>query len=435
MSHSLIDAPRKASLTAVSDTRLAPRNRGQSGSTGTKLPEILILGMFPFPVGTAGSNVMLCFGKALRAAGFSVGFVTEEDGRREDRQADGSYAFQDFPYFPLGKRPLSTLNELTGRRSLFLEWLRQNLNSQVQCVFAYSGASAFLIKLRHLCRARRVRLVGIVAEFYDWRHFSLRPGMALSILDSELNRRVANRLIGTTISLSRHLDRYYRERGVESLLLPPLIDLKEPRWGGLVRRPDPTIGNPLRLLFSGTVIRDRQEVMLKALRNLRDRGHPVRMEYCGVTREQVCALRGVGQELVEGLGDAVVFHGRLGSDRLNELIRQVDFGVLMRDDARWSRACFPSKVPEFLASGTPMLCNLSSDLGDYLTDGDNSIIVPEVNVDAFAAAVVRALKLDPARRSEMRRRARQTAEEFHAPRHAGVLAEFLSRIGVKARLP
>ncbi len=394
------------------------------------LPEILLLGLFPFPIGTAGSNVMLCLGKALRASGFSVGFVTEEDGRPEDKRPDGSHIFQGFPYYPLGKRPFSTLDAHTARKSLFLEWLRQVLPGRVKCVLTYSCTSAFLLRLRRLCKEKNVQLVGIVAEFYDWRHFPARLGALLAILDSEANRRIANRLIGKTVCLSRYLDDYYQRRGGESLLLPPFIDLEDSRWGDLVVRPDPTAEHPLRLIFSGTSIRDRQDIILKGLSVLRDRGRPVVLEYSGTTREQLSLLPGVGGPLVESLKCALVFHGKLEIEQYYALLHRVDFGILMRDDARWSRACFPSKVPEFLAAGVPMLCNLTSDLADYLADGDNSIIVSKVSVASFVGSVERALKLERHHRNQMRRRARETAGRFHAPRYARVLTEFLGRIGV-----
>lgn len=320
-----------------------------------------------------------------------------------------------------------------ARKSLFLEWLGGVLPGQVKCVLTYSGTSAFLLKLRRLCREKNVQLVGIVAEFYDWRHFPVRLGAPLAILDSEANRRIANRLIGKTVCLSRYLEKYYERRGGESLFVPPVIDLEDSRWEDLVVRPDPTDKDPLRLFFAGTAIRDRQDIILKGLSVLRDRGLPVVLEYSGTTREQLSRLPGVSGVLLERLKGALVLHGKLQDEEYYALLHRVDFGILMRDDARWSRACFPSKVPEFLAAGVPLLCNLSSDLADYLADGDNSIIVSEVSVAAFVASVEQALKMERHHRNLMRRRARETAERFHAPRYAEALTEFLGRIGVGAR--
>ena len=53
----------------------------------------------------------------------------------------------------------------------------------------------------------------------------------------------------------------------------------------------------------------------------------------------------------------------------------VQFDVLLRySDLRYTKAGFPTKVVESLASATPVITNITSDLEMYLKDGENSVI-------------------------------------------------------------
>jgi glycosyltransferase involved in cell wall biosynthesis len=134
----------------------------------------------------------------------------------------------------------------------------------------------------------------------------------------------------------------------------------------------------------------------------------------------------VGNELLDSLGDGVRFHGRVPDGQVYDITRRASFAILLRDDAKWSRACFPSRVTECSALGVPMLCNLTSDLADYLRDGDNAIVVPEVSVAGFRQAVQRALALSEGQWRNMKQAARALAERFdgsaYAPMYRRILA-------------
>ena len=58
-----------------------------------------------------------------------------------------------------------------------------------------------------------------------------------------------------------------------------------------------------------------------------------------------------------------------------------------------------------------MLCNLSSDLAMYLTDGENSIIIEDCSADACCSALRRILALSREQMNRMRLSARKTAED------------------------
>lgn len=389
-----------------------------------KLPEVILLGEFPFPTGSAASNNLRGHCLAIRQAGFSVGVLPNQAaGNTRDIQPDGTYLFRGVQYWPLEHRKPQSLarkifSRFAGRLDPQIEWLQGRDLSGVKGLIAYTGCQAtvpFLSRLRKLCRYQGIKLLSFVVEWHRPMDYE-GPFGILDAMDGEIQRRWVNRRIDCTLCISKYLQRYYEQRGGRSVLIPPLLDLADPAW----RRSDPdrsiATWRPLRLLFSGAYKRDRQDIILHAIQRLRKRGCPVSVEYLGASRNDIMGLPGVSRQLVEDLGEGVVFHGHVPAELVYEIASSASFGILLRERARWSEACFPSKVPEFFALGVPLLCNLTGDLGDCLKDGHNGIVVPAVNVEAFCHAVEKALALNQEQYGNMREAARRTAAQFDGSR-------------------
>jgi glycosyltransferase involved in cell wall biosynthesis len=90
-------------------------------------------------------------------------------------------------------------------------------------------------------------------------------------------------------------------------------------------------------------------------------------------------------------------------------VAQAAFSILLRPEIRCTRAGFPTKLGESLACGTPILGNVTGDVGLYVTDGVEGIVVPDCRPESFAQGLARALSMPTAARHEMRARARHRA--------------------------
>ena len=93
-------------------------------------------------------------------------------------------------------------------------------------------------------------------------------------------------------------------------------------------------------------------------------------------------------------------------------MKKAHFSILLRPaEQRYAKAGFPTKVPESLSVGTPVICNFSSDLGDFLSDGINCIEVKNCNEEDMSEAVARILKLNESALKELSVNARKLAVE------------------------
>ena len=115
---------------------------------------------------------------------------------------------------------------------------------------------------------------------------------------------------------------------------------------------------------------------------------------------------------IENCSDILEIIGRVSRNEVLEYMENADFVMLPRNaELRYAKAGFPSKVVEALANATPIFCNISSDLGEYLIDGENAMIAASHRPEDIADTLRRALNLTPEQKNQMSKNALLTAKE------------------------
>jgi len=396
-------------------------------------PLVLYTGLLGLPGSGAAIEHALNVAKTLEAAGYNALLLPwAEDGRPEDRLPSGLFCCQGIHYLPVGNPStdgssrLESLKVYTGARSPVLRMLHGSDLAGVTAIITMEGSAGFSWKLRSLCRSRGIKLIGEVTEWYAATSW-LQSSSVIERIDQEARLRTVYPTYDGIIAITSCLEDYYSRRGCKVLRLPPVLDTGAVRWSRPLRDEAPRAG--LRLVFSGTPGRDRQDVILNAILQSRGQGRDVSIEYVGCSRESVLASLGRCPNLLNTLGDAVVCHGRVGEEQLRSIMASADFGILLREEAPWSRSCFPSKVPEFLSLGVPIICNLTGDLGTYLDDAKEALIAPDTSVTALGKTLARAIDLSPSQKKQMQQYSRLKAEShFDIRRHANLLGGFIRKI-------
>jgi glycosyltransferase involved in cell wall biosynthesis len=398
------------------------------------LPQVMILGTFPFPDGSAASSILRGHARAIQSAGLSVGLLADQkNGRDEDKRPDGHFAYRGIDYWAVQRthaKPLlhRLLNSLMAWQDDRLAWLaKQQPLAGVKAILVYPGVSRtvpLLLRLRRLCRRKGIKLIVYGVEWHEPGHNGVRP-FAFATADGEVQRRWINHRLDGVLCISDYLQAYYRAKGVRTALIPPLLDLSDPIYTPELVSPQQEDAGAVRVLFSGTPGRDRQDLILRAVQEARRQGADVVLEYLGCTRDAIVAMRGVGEELLEQVGEGVRFHGRVPYHAVVRITAAASFGLLFREDSKWSKACFPSKVPEFFALGLPVLCNLTSDLHRYLKEGHNAMIVHEMSVEGLASVLRCAAALESDHYHRMKAAARATAQLFDGRSYGKAYRELL----------
>ena len=209
------------------------------------------------------------------------------------------------------------------------------------------------------------------------------------------------------ISISRYLQRYFDHIGNKTVYVPSMIDTQ------LYETAEKNVQGKIKLVYAGTPLKkDYLSVALKGISLLSaEEISRLEVRIIGISKEQA-QQNGIGLDIIEKLGSSLVFMGRIPRTQVFEYLKTAHFSILLRPaEQRYAKAGFPTKVPESLSVGTPVICNYSSDLGDFLLDGVNSIQVSACSETAMHDAIVRILKLKPQEIKNLSVNARKLAVE------------------------
>lgn len=168
------------------------------------------------------------------------------------------------------------------------------------------------------------------------------------------------------------------------------------------------------MLYAGSPgKKDYLKEIVEAMAGLeRDKLVNIKLVLLGINKTQLITMCEVSENAINKCGHSLKIMGRVEKSEVLHYLQRTDFSVLLRSESqRYAKAGFPTKVVESLATGTPVLCNLTSDLGMYLKDGENSIIVKDCTATKFKDALRRVLDLTYEDRLKLYDNARQTAQK------------------------
>lgn len=292
----------------------------------------------------------------------------------------------------------------TVRLKKYLKMLSANYS--IEGVFFYNLPLSSVMFLKSYTAKKKVKLFHDSVEWYSpeqfkWGSLSL-PYMSKNILNKYLIDNKVN-----VFAISSYLNDYYASKGIRSIRLPIMLDMAAINSGKDLSRESITLvyaGSPgkkdyLREIIEGLGLLEEEELK------------KINLVLLGVNKSQLGSICGIPQEAIEKCGESLKAMGRVSRQEVLCYLQKADFTVLLRNPVyRYAKAGFPTKVVESLATGTPVICNLTSDLHLYLKDGENSIIVKDCSSTAFKDALRRVLSLSYEERLDLCRNARIVAD-------------------------
>lgn len=138
----------------------------------------------------------------------------------------------------------------------------------------------------------------------------------------------------------------------------------------------------------------------------------ISIEIVGVERDWI--IKKGENSLSKKIFDFTHFYGKLNHEQCILKIKNSDFSILLRNpNAVFSKAGFPTKVSESLHFSTIPITNITSDLGHYLKDGYNSVIVSDYSPESFKEAILRAVSLKNL--ESIKANCKETSKNFLTP--------------------
>ncbi len=339
---------------------------------------VLYVGGFEMPDKNAAAHRVLNNGKALRELGYNVVFL----GISHSATELVSEMYQGFECWsiPYPKGKVQWFNYLVSIKTLKkIAGKIENLKGMI--FYNYQS----VCQMRALAYCRRNKLWS-AADITEWYLASKKNPVfyAIKQADTSFRMRYLNKKADGIIAISKYLNDYYVNSGCKNVIqLPPLVDLSEDKW---IREPIEE-RKKIKLVYAGSPgdIKDNCMIVIRAVKQFKDK---FELNVLGIDTEWLIQ-NGAG----DYLGDHIVVHGRVSHKECLKQIKESDFQIFIRPDNLVTRAGFPTKLGESFACGTPVITNLSSNIGDYLIEGKNSFVIAKVSPKALEELLYKILLL------------------------------------------
>jgi glycosyltransferase involved in cell wall biosynthesis len=382
----------------------------------------VLTGRIPYPNGMAAAQRIHLMARAMAEAGAGVNvWVDGLDGWTEARNRETVGTKDGIPYeYLLGKTEASrhkwqrVLDRLILARTAMRRMTAAANNKKLDGLYFYTSILQPDIERLIVRNAARKYNVPVVIDLCE-APWAFKPKQSF------VEKRVSP-LWGAdgVICISRFLEEWVQQenirtgRNVLSLYVPILVDVNEIK---------PAVAAPAgrSVLFSGSpAYDDTLRFLLAALEMVWARYPDCQLVITGGATATTLGLA------VKGQGKNIRYAGYLKrSDLIREYLEASVLAIPLFDDVR-SRARFPTKLGEYLASGRPVVTNRVGEIPRFLTDGVSACVTEPGDSAAFAGAICRLLA-HPDKGQEMGRQGREVAErEFHYANHGSKLCNIFA---------
>lgn len=334
---------------------------------------IVYCGCFRLPNFDAAAPRVLNNAKIFREVGHTVRFISWGGKYRDtDLCSDGKYRVDGFEYVITDELDAagSFFSKLKGRvqRGRKSFQMLQEMPEKPDLIILYNADYWWTRKMLGFCKENNIKLANDITEWYDNNELHL-----VDIIPNAVNMKWLQRKVKNKIVISSYLNEYYKESN--NLQLPPLCDSTEKKWFAEVddERIQPFDG--ITLIYAGNPAKkDCVHTVINAVNMLAHEGKAIRFLILGITREDYLQ-RYLHLLKSENLHSSIVFLGRVSQDLIPAYYKMADFMVLLREPNRKNNMGFPTKFAESMTAGVPVICNSTSDLKQFVIDGETGFIV------------------------------------------------------------
>ena len=365
--------------------------------------KILLCSYFKFPAGCAGAIRHEKLAQMLLDLGHDVMVVGL--GKFNDFKIE---SYRNIKYISLRYPSSSLLSKVKMRLRYWGELKKIIQHYAPDRIIMDDLGPEVVMKLKRYSYTNRIMLIHDSVEWYSSAQFRMGILSPSYIRKNILNRFLIDKSC-RVIAISQYLTKYYRSKDIQCVNIP-IVAAEE---DFILEK---KLEERINFIYAGQAgKKDYLNIMLSAIALLTEEERSrFTFHIFGCTKEQIVS-NGTPKEVINLLESTVKIYGRVARETVLEMLKRSDFTLLMRSDKqRYAKAGFPTKLVESLSHATPMIANLTSDLGKYLIDGSNSFIVPQCTAQDLASILRKTLTLSFERRKHMCENAYQTAvDKFH----------------------
>lgn len=394
---------------------------------------IAIVGSFGFPHGYAEVARVHAYASGLGANGIGIKVIClkglEKPGRNAvNTQVRGVYGEIPFEYACgtpfragsfLGRRWLG----IKGGWGLWRILSGADPSEKFDAIILFSNDPVWITLTVIICKLIGAKCIQEKSEYpfvYAKKTWWLRPYGALYTC-------TVYKLFDGIIAISTYLEEYCSRRirkGAGVLRIPILVDTEEIKAAEI-----PETNGRQRILYSGTLGHPGEVAsLILAFSKVAGKYPQWDLQIIGDApgTDMLGRMQKVAEDL--SLSRRVEFTGMVRRDEIPAYLGRAGVLALLRSSGTFSKAGFPTKLGEYLATGKPVVVTSVGDIPLYLQDQVNAYLVPPDNPEAFAQKLDEVLA-DYAHALEVGRKGRDVAvREFDYRSNCLKIAEFVRQL-------
>lgn len=321
---------------------------------------VLYLGGFELPDKNAAAQRVMANAKLLREMGFKVSFIgISKDMENAPNIVDG-FISHPVPYPSSTKQWIHQIFTFVNSTEILIR--------KPDYVVLYNFPAIASLRILKACHKHGIKVIHDITEWECNQGWT--PADVMRKIDIHLRMRYCMKKMDGIIAISRYLYDYYKKY-TNTILVPPTVDLQNPKF--CRHRELKASDKFTKLVYAGntglSAAKDRLDYIIKEVNALPN----IRLDIVGQTKEQFLSVL---HNKIE-IGNNVVFHGRTSHTEAIQFVCNADFQMLIRENTLKNTAGFPTKFVESMSCCTPLIATLSSNIGDYLQDGVNGLVVSD----------------------------------------------------------
>lgn len=354
--------------------------------------KIIYIGGFELPDKNAAAQRVIANGKAIEEMGYQLIYIgisksaTVNNFKRENYFGNDVFS---------KKYPDSTMEWF--EHYIEFDYYRKIIKKyrNVKAIICYNLSSLSLFRLK--CWAQKNRIL-IIADCTEWYEVSSGEGLIKKIiksLDIYFRMNIIHNKLDGVITISNFLENFYKNKGVKTINIPPLVDIRDSKWND--NKKNGAYQDKIEIIYAGSPFsmetkgqKDRLDQIVEFFNGYGPKNN-VRLNIIGIDKETFEKFYNVFELKLDD--NFIKFHGRLSHLSVIKKLKISDFFIFLREDTLTNRAGFPTKFVEALTSGIPVLTNKSSNISDYLVDGVNGFWLDNSSYSTLKETLERALKI------------------------------------------
>ena len=296
--------------------------------------------------------------------------------------------------------------------------------SKPDIIITYNDLLFSSIFLNKYCKRKGIKLISDVTEWYEKRPLQKNIANYLIPVLTDYRIRCVDKKIGNIIAISPYLRDYYLSEKCNVLFLPPVFDKSTT---GTIEKHNYYDYHVVNFIYAGSPgSKDILLPFIKVVSQINEHVIKIRLDILGVDASYVSAIN---NSILATESRGIFFHGKVKHDIVLDFLKNADFTVLLRNNQRYAKAGFSTKLAESMLAGVAIFANKVGGAETLIENNLDGIVIDSPSEQDIRQGLYQILNMPETRLVTMRNKAKEKASSFFVrERYIDKFQDFIDQV-------